>query len=223
MNKKGILVLLITVFCLTGCEATYNLTITEDSMTESVNFLNEDTPKNQNILDQYLSSNYLAYYDMDIKENKNYSQKEINENGQIGMNLTYEYAGDKLQNSSLLNRCYYKKSIIKTDDEITITTDGKTMCFYKDEVKTLDKLTINITTDLKVTENNADEINGNTYTWIIDDSNYQDHPITMKIDLTGNDGTPFSLALIAIAVIIIVGGGALLLFVRIKNKKNNKL
>ena len=223
MKKKWLLILILTIICSTGCEATYNLTITKNGMTESADFLVSNTSDNQEILDQYLSSSYMAYYNMDSKQSVNYEKKELKKDDEIGMNLTHQYSGDDLQNSSLLNRCYYKKSITRTQNEIVITTDGKTTCFYKDEVKTLDRLVINIKTDLEVTENNADEIKGNTYRWIIDESNYQNHPITMKIDLTEKESSSINLPLLVIVGIILVGAITLLILIKIKNKKNNKL
>ncbi len=223
MKKIKLIFLVGLVFVITGCDVNYNLTIEENSMTESVDFLYDNTAENKSIIDNYLKSDYMAYYDMDSRTTHNYEKKEIENDNNVGMNLSYRFQGDRLQNSSLLDMCYYKKSIVKTDDEIVITTDGKTTCFYKDTTRNIDRLVINITTDLKVTENNADEVDGNTYKWIIDDSNYQNHPITMKIDLTEKSGIPFVIIALCIIGSIVVLGVIILIHIRIKNKKNNEL
>lgn len=224
MKKVKLILLLITAFILTGCEAHYNLTITETGMTESVDFITDNTPENKSLLQNYLKSNYMAFYNMNNRQSNQYDKEEINKDDSIGMRLSYTYLGDDLKKSSLLDRCYYKKSVIRTENEIVLSTDGKAMCFYKDENKLLDKLVVNITTDLKVTYNNADKVDGNKYTWIIDDTNFQNKPINMKIDLKETEEKSFmwKFILIIIGVIIIIGI-SFLIFMYSKNKRNNKL
>ena len=69
--------LLLLVFCLTGCDVTYNLTITDDYMTESVSFWYDDTKENEDILNQYLDTNHQAYFDMDTSTAKYYNKKKL--------------------------------------------------------------------------------------------------------------------------------------------------
>ena len=69
--------LLLLVFCLTGCDVTYNLTITDDEMIESVDFWYDDTKENEKIIDQYLSVKHQAYFNMDTSVTNNYNQKKI--------------------------------------------------------------------------------------------------------------------------------------------------
>ena len=68
------LLLLLLVFCLTGCDVTYNLTITDDEMIESVDFWYDDTKENEKIIDQYLSVKHQAYFNMDTSVTNNYNQ-----------------------------------------------------------------------------------------------------------------------------------------------------
>lgn len=225
MKKIGIVLIVSLSLLITGCDAEYNLTIEKNQMIESVDFLLDDIPANQPILKNYLKSNYMAYYDMDNRKTNNYEKKAISNDDEIGMNLTYSYTSDNLKKSSLLDRCYYKKTITKTEDTIIINTDGKTTCFYKDDSKYLDKLIINIKTNLKVLEQNADKVKGNTYTWVIDDSNLNNHPIMMKIDTTPEKEGMSMFMIISLCVLggviiafILIGG-----FIYIKNNKNNKL
>ena len=223
MKYSKILLLIIFALFLTGCDVTYNLEITNDYMTESVDFWYDDTSENESIIDQYLAVDHQAYFDMDLGTNYNYTQKKITDDDRIGMNLRYNYSGDNLQNSSLIDRCYYQKSVMVTDEEIVLYTDGKTSCLYMDDNKLFDSLTINIKTDLPVIENNADEVDGNTYTWIIDENNYQNHPINLRISRNvEDDGFNYWLIIIivcAISVIVFVALG----IIYIKNRKNNKI
>lgn len=214
--------LLLLVFCLTGCDVTYNLTITDDYMTESVSFWYDDTKENENILNQYLDTNHQAYFDMDTSTAKYYNKKKITDDGKIGMNLEYEYDENNLEKSSLIDKCYYKKNVIVTDEQIVINTDNVVSCMYTDDVKQFDSLTINIKTDLEVVENNADKVDGNTYTWVINENNYQNHPIQMRIKKGTDKGFNFWIIIIVIIVLLLI----IAIFAYntyLKNKKRNKI
>lgn len=216
------LLLVLLVFCLTGCDVTYNLTITDDEMIESALFWYDDSNENKKIVDQYLKVNHQAYFDMDTSTTNNYNQKKITDDGKIGLNLEYKYNENYLEKSSLIDKCYYKKSVINSDDEINIYTDKKVNCMYTDDVKQFDSLTINIKTDLEVVENNADKVDGNTYTWVINENNYQNHPIQMRIKKGTDKGFNFWIIIIVIIVLLLI----IAIFAYntyLKNKKRNKI
>ena len=216
------LLLLLLVFCLTGCDVTYNLTITDDEMIESVDFWYDDTKENEKIIDQYLSVKHQAYFNMDTSVTNNYNQKKITDDGKIGMNLEYGYDENNLEKSSLIDKCYYKKSVSNTDDEINIYTDGKVSCMYMDDVKQFDSLTINIKTDLEVIDNNADKVEDNTYTWVINEDNYQNHPI--EIRLKKGTGNKFNIWIVIIVLVVLLIIGLLFLYhTYLKNQKRNKI
>ena len=77
-------------------------------------------------------------------------------------------------------------------------------------------------------KNNADIVNGNTYTWTINENNYQNKPIEMLLEksLEIEDIIPRSeasnLSFIVVAVIIFVAL-IVIVFVRHKAKKNNNI
>ena len=91
-----------------------------------------------------------------------------------------------------------------------------------------DSVKINITTELNVINNNADEVVGNVYTWYINDSNYQNKTveITLEKAFQIEDVLPQSeasyLTFIIVAVIILVAL-IIILFVKHKAKKNNNI
>ena len=76
MKKIKLIFLVGLVFVITGCDVNYNLTIEENSMTESVDFLYDNTAENKSIIDNYLKSDYMAYYDMDSRTTHNYEKKK---------------------------------------------------------------------------------------------------------------------------------------------------
>lgn len=214
--------LLLLVFCLTGCDVTYNLTITDDYMLESVSFWYDNTKENEEILNQYLKTNHQAYFDMDTSTTRYYDKKKITDDGKIGMNLEYQYDENNLEKSSLIDKCYYKKTVINTDEQIVISTDDVVSCMYTDDVKQFDSLTINIKTDLEVTENNADKVDGNTYTWVINEENYQKHPIQMRIKKGTDEGFNFWISIIVIIILLLIIA-IFSYYTYLKNKKRNKI
>ena len=224
MKKIKSLVLLPIILLITGCNVEYNLTITKDSMTESSNFLYTDTAENRERLDYHWGIDQSVYYDFDSKTTKYYEKSKIEKDNIIGLNLKYEFGGDNLQKSLLLNRCYYKKSITKTDEYIIITTDGNTMCFYQDLTKNIDTLTVNIKTDLKVLEHNADNVKKGTYTWYFDENNYQNHPINIKMEIPQDkEDNTFLLISLAVLIVFVVAASIFGLFVLYQKRKNNKI
>lgn len=224
MKQIKLIILILTIFVVTGCEVNYNLIINDTGMKESVDFLYDNNDENKKTLKNYLKNDYMAYYNMNNRQSNQYNKEEINNDDMIGMRLSYEYLTDDLKKSSLIDRCYYQKSVIRTKDEIVLSTDGKTKCFFQDGEQLIDKLVINIKTKLKVTDHNADKVDNNTYTWIINEDNYQNKPINMKIDLKNTQEKSFAWSIILIiAGVILIVILALLVHIHIKNKRNNKL
>ena len=92
-----------------------------------------------------------------------------------------------------------------------------------------DDITVNITIPFEVTSNNADKVNGNTYTWNIKkDSDYKTIEFSYKegnkkdeVNINVNNET-YNIhygVIIVIGFVIIIG--SIVLFVYINNKKNN--
>ena len=215
---KKLFFVIIALFILTGCEANYNLTIEDNGVIESCDFLIKKTDDNERTLDDYYNTKYLSYYDIDAGKDYNYEKKRIDDGKYIGMNLSFAYSGANYQKSSMLDRCFYKKSFIKTKDYIILYTEEGASCFYKDETKLLDSLNVNIKTDLNVVENNADSVKGNVYTWKFTKDNFSKKNILIKIKRSGKfNFIPFIVILIILSVFLII-------FIRVRNinKKSNK-
>lgn len=219
MRKKIILILCLVIF--TGCDATYNLTIGDNYVNESSDFIYENNNSNRKIIDDYYKNKFVAFYDMNLMHDNFYSKKKINTGGKIGLNLSYTYENDDYQNSSLLDQCYYKKSFTKSDDYIILYTEGGASCFYKDDDKLLNSLTVNIKTDLKVVKNNADNVNGKTYTWKFNDENFSTKDIYIKIKRDKNKNGLLNGIIIfsLITLCLFVVGLIILQGIRIKNNK----
>lgn len=185
MKKGKLIAILGCLLLLSGCTVEYNLTIDKDNMTENIKGIYANTKENQQLINTKKKSSQSAYYDMDLEKTNYYTitTGEDKKNNLLDIRYQYVYDSDNLQKSNALNYCVYKKTVIKTDKHIIINTDGKINCMYKDVEKVIDKLVINIKTDLKVVEQNADKHKGNTYTWIVTDDNFSNKPIHIKISL----------------------------------------
>lgn len=220
MKKLKFLILFLLIVFLTGCDVTYNLEITEDTITESASFLLPNTPENFSITEQYLKSKRRAYMD-ESKTTHYYEQKQIQDEDNVGINLKYIYPADKISDSSLINYCYDGSYITRNEDEIIINTKERISCLYMDDNTNFDSLTINIKTDLEVAENNADKVNGNVYSWVITKENYNNHPINMKILFKSNNNIIDYFVLIILIGIALVIGLIVYFIVKVKQKNSN--
>lgn len=221
---KKLLLLLIVIFCLTGCDVNYNLVISEDSFDETItlSFLKsqnsyEDVSANLGVITPAtLSSSETRYYDSDITEDSNY------------YNLIYKFNHDStsISNAYFIRNCYPDLEIVNTNDKIEISTGNQFMCYYGDDGLKADSVNINITTKMNVLNNNADNVSGNTYTWTINETNYNNKPIEMQIQkpldvqsvIEENDN---SFTLIFVIVIMLLVILIVYLVIKFKTKKNN--
>ena len=92
-----------------------------------------------------------------------------------------------------------------------------------DENLIVDSVKVNITTELEVLENNADEVNGNTYTWNINNNNYLNKEVNIQLKRSNNsqDNVNYRLLFGIIFCILVIGG--LCFFMYRRNKKINNI
>lgn len=224
MRKIKIIILICSIFLVSGCSVEYNLTIDESTMEEDINAIFDKATESE-IANRMEKIRRTSYYNLDTRENEYYTFKKSEDENNIILNYNYIYTSNNLYKSEAASRCYYKRIVNVTEDYITIDTDDQVSCFYKDGEKQIDNIIVNIKTDLPVVSNNADSIENNNYIWYINDNNYTNKPISIKIKKERNEESfnfdNFSL-IIVVATIIILG---LIIFfiIRVKHKKNNKI
>ena len=219
---------LIILFCLTGCTSSYNIKISSGKINESVTSV---------INGSELSAPYMWYYNSNYSpddpltpfiKNEQYPfvndfntvyEKDVKEEyDNYVVTLKYDYTYDEYKKSRAYN-CFENGKFDLKDDLYTIEMGGHFYCLYSDEVA------INIETNNKVIKNNADSVNGNIYTWVINSSNLNNKNIILsfkeskKIFNLNDPMTRFTIALILLVVI----GFTIYLFVINKFKKNNSL
>jgi len=95
----------------------------------------------------------------------------------------------------------------------------------------MDNVVVNIKTDLKVSKNNADKVEGNTYTWIINKDNYSNKPINIEISKLStsqsilnnitNENYILSGGLVIIILVLVICVSVIYIFMKRKHKKTN--
>ena len=225
--KKISLIILCFMFFLTGCSVRYDLTIDSRNMTEVINFTLPNTEENLNKVNDLNKNNISSYFDIDANKSRYYESNLDILDDEINLNYTYTYSGDNLKKSQFINYCFYKKNVIKNDDYVIIETKDGIMCKYQDGEEQFEKLVVNIKTDLKVLENNADSVSKGTYTWIFDDGNYSDKEIYIKIkynELANQQiKNIFNGSILVIFGIIVCIGVVIVISLILQKQKNNKV
>ena len=201
--KVKIIGLLLGILMLTGCSATYNLEITEDTFEESfvinANIDNIYTTK-ESLYDAYLEE-YPVYIDQEFmyydpytrNENYSYYDKSYQETTEGYMfSYRYIYEADEINRARSIQSSYDSVSFGYIDEEDYHYISLRNPIIFNNN-NNLTALTINLSfdNDAVVLSNNADLVNGNTYTWQLNPTNLKDINITYRfLHLTDPDPEP---------------------------------
>lgn len=215
--KQRILLLLLC-FLLTGCSVKYDLEVTENNIIENIDLQVDSSKLNTQMYDELTSDKNSVY----LGEKKYYTVTKESLGTNLNLHYNYEHQIENFEKSKVINWCYHDKNIKKTEDKIIISTKGSFDCANKESKSRVENAQINITTKLKVLENNADKVNGNTYTWNINDDNYTNKPIYMEISIS-NQFSKFQSQLIIGAIILVLISLLTVLIITARGKINNKI
>ncbi|MDD4705964.1 MAG: hypothetical protein PHS24_01950 [Bacilli bacterium] len=241
---KKIIYLILMLFLITGCDATYNLTLENNNFIENLEIINNDkitwninNPSYKAIRDLTINSALATDYREEIPELntkvdgiKYYNIKKIDTENTLGISYKSNFTLYEYQYSTIVNT-NVKSFDYKNNREgiiINIKKPLDAFLLYPD----LNNLTIKFKTNHQVIKNNADEKINDTYYFYLNKNNYQDKKIILELsndyELTSNDilkldqeGYFNKNALILIYLLI---GGILLIFggiVYIKVRKSN--
>lgn len=212
--KKNI-ILLLSIFLLSGCSVQYNLEISSDNISENIKI-------GKFIATEVKDFEYLTPYAIlnDVNQ-KFYLLEYSNE----VLSLSYDYTMDNFEMSEAFNQCYDMSNFSYDDRYYYILTSNEFKClsylgYEADEVK------INVRSRFKVIESNADYVNDDVYTWVINEVNYKNKPINITFDFNEinketNKLSSFSIMLMVIAVLLI--GVVVSVIIHLFGKKNNKI
>lgn len=229
-NKKFILLMLVT-FLLCGCSVKYDLYINEDltvnekvTASEVSNSLkiktNEDPSTAANSL-------YKLYKIDGVK----YDFSTIDSNGTTTSYASTSFDSIEEYEDKFTSDIVKNVNITKKDGYITLKYNQDVpLTEYASKSLIYDDISVNINVPFRVTENNADEVNGNTYTWhITKDGKLKNIEITFNTKETLNSkvfnfgffevNVNYSI-LMAVGLVLIVL--IVVFIVYMNNKKNNK-
>ena len=215
---KKILFLIFMIFLLSGCSATYHLTIDDEKFIEKLSVENVTIDTTEKI---FLPTNYnveeseafnrkikgIDYYNVKMKDN-NYS-------------LSYEFNSKEFSYSRILNSCYKKIEALYNDGDYIISTVGDFNCFeyYND----LDHVQVKITSHYKLVDTNADEIDGHNYIWNINKSQ-PDKGIYIELDTkTTKKSILETKELLYIGGVVLLIGLIAFIVIKAKVNKNNNI
>ena len=149
MNYKKILLVILMVFLLTGCTATYELTYEDGVFSEHivVKELNNGNDEYLGVTDVENNSNLIK-----IDDDNTYKY-ELTKEGEFDvLTLDFEYKDISLENSLVYQECFEYKMFEEKDDYYLIRLEGDTTCEYLTSVDIVFK------TDKEVINSNADSV-----------------------------------------------------------------
>ena len=218
MRHRYIMLLLILLLS-SGCTAVYNLELKDDTFNEKIT-INSDE---KNI--PYFKNNSF-YAIIDGASNFKKYDKKIKNNV---INLSYKYDGLEYNKATALSSCFEAYNVIKEDNYYIISTSKGFNCATEEDTVLLDSIKIEIKTNHKVKDNNADEVKGYHYIWNLNKNNYKDKKIYVKLykdKYVFNYENEFykKLALYILIVCVIISSGMYIFvkFIR-KRKISNKI
>lgn len=223
---KNKILFIIILILITGCSVEYNLNI-DSSFSEHTVYIPESSEEmidgTQYRLPALFSESRLTYDNSNLKEIKYYNIKTLKDN-KFSFNFVYD--DNQLNDSNIANSCYEFFSVDAKENEVSILTGNKFYCF--DVYEELDSVTININSNYKVIQSNADKIVGKKHTWYITRENASNKPIIFVYDKSKKNMTIMQYLIDNVPLVVVVGttlmlGGITFLIINTKKKKANKI
>lgn len=172
---------------LTGCDATYNLTLENNVITENLQIINNESNSNyKETRDTFLNSALATDYREDEPESnmkqegiKYYNIKKYDIANSLGIIYESDFTLIDYKYSTIVNANLKEFNYTSNNDgiSINITDPIKAFILYPD----LNNLTIKFKTNHKVLSNNADKVTDNIYYFYLNKNNYQDKKIILKL------------------------------------------
>lgn len=221
---------LLIILLLSGCSVEYNLTINEDNTISETVIAKEKTRRMESLTNLKGKQAVTYLYDMFKRKDENINFNYIEDD-------IYTYATASTSHNNIDKYCSRFSSDVFNNIEIQKKDENITINIYQSKLLgegtsyslIYDDITVNIKIPYLVTENNADSVKGDVYTWYIRDSKdlkninitYKESSKKDNVSVKINDKTyNINYGIIVVSVIIIVVS-IIVLFVYIKNRKNN--
>lgn len=219
------IIILFSLFLLTGCTVKYNININEDLKVDETIDVKEK--------ESYFDENYEFYERKDaidsIWENmaseyvsKGYTYTQNYNNTGINVKNTYDSFENYIQQSNIYNQYFDKINYIDNNGVISIETEGFHPYTEQDTERfAIEETEISIKIPFKVMSHNADDVFRNIYTWKID-KNTTNKIIKIKYSTIQNYNNSKNLdyfALFGIIIFVIIVG--LFIYSKVKLTDNS--
>jgi len=182
MKKRIIFISMLLLFT-TGCTCEYNLTIKNDIYQEEISIMGDTAEEVAEFNKKWEIPTDKEEYGIGLDPSSQVEfSSDLYKYTLTGNTLKFSHDFDRegYQNSSAVSNCYDMLNVIEYGKNILISSSSRAKCF--DQNVNIDNIRVNITVDRPVTNNNADYINGDTYTWIISKNNASTKSINMSLD-----------------------------------------
>lgn len=232
MKKIKLAIIGFLILLTSGCTVDYNLSINEDlsvseivEAKESTNRMNSKTNLKGEQAVKYL-------FDMFKRDNEDIDLSSKEENGETIATATASHDSLETYTLNFSSDVFNEVTVTKKDNEVTLVAIQSKL-LGGNSLRTLvyDELNVNINVPFNVIENNADKKEGNTYTWNIKESN-ELKTIKIVFDVKkeknaaniniGKEVLNIKYEYIGLGILIAVIS-FIIIFVAIKNKKNNMI
>ena len=177
------------MFMTTACTCEYNLTIEDNKFEESIKLNAENTDEINNLNNEWRIPVDKEEYNIGLDASSDYASDDTYEYsiGSNSLTLKHTFSSSEYPNATAPSLCYNTVVVTKESGNMIISTSPKSTCF--DQYPSLTNIKINITTTGEVVSNNADRVNGKTYTWVLTRNN-KNKGISLVLKNSNNKATP---------------------------------
>lgn len=231
MKKIRKFALIVIIFFLSGCSVKYTLTINED-MTVSEKIVALEKTKRMEAYTRMKGDQAVSYlYNTYKIDGINYSIVTSEKKDMTYSTVTTSYSDINEYASNFHSDVFKNVDVTKDGNNITFKTNQSELLSNDGNYTLLyDDITIYVRIPFKVIYSNADEVNKNTYIWKIKkkDSKYKTIEFTYQNQVKENSinvninkknyNINYGIIILLSTIVIL---GLLVLFIYIKNKKNN--
>jgi len=221
MMKK--IIFLLIILLLTGCSANFNVEIKQNTIEQNIFIQANNYELDGTLLNTIAKNVYIDKQDTTVLGRF----RLLNNKNDNPLNAFVSYNINDYDYDYSLYICYDNQNITYSNNILKVETSDYFNCF--DKYSIIDDVNINVTTGYKVLENNADKVDGNTYTWNI--TKYNKKGIKLTLDTTVDEiqeeekqkeKLNKNLIFIVMGTLVLFAFGTVL-FVFIKSNKNNKI
>lgn len=199
---KKVIILIVVLLFLTGCDVEYNLKINKLEFSETMIAIEYDSNKWDSNLEMFgnykgntyrelIEEDYQKYTGVIINQQNpytndpipgyiGYNKKKIANENALGIQYNYDFPINDYKKSTLAKFCYEYVTVHIDNSKIMLSTSSEFRCMKN--FKTLKAVKINITSPYLVLGSNADSVKGRTYSWLINRDNYKDSNIYIEVN-----------------------------------------